>query len=37
VAVRSDAEGVLAHRGFAPGLCRLALPALDAARWRPCV
>jgi hypothetical protein len=26
-------DDVIAHRNFAPGLCRVCLPGLDAARW----
>jgi hypothetical protein len=28
-----DQHGVLARHNFAPGMCRVSLPDLDAARW----
>jgi hypothetical protein len=28
-----DAGGVVARHNFAPGMCRVSLPGLDAARW----
>ena len=33
VEAASDGQGLVARRDFAPGLCRLSLPDLDAERW----